>query len=274
MKKTLLASFLITLLFACDNKEKPDTNNTNPDTEIAMVSDSIIYKIKTVKDEYCITNSVTKDTLCSESDASYLVLQRGFNDAATQKMQTELMQMISGDSLSIAEGMISFNHEIDEYKGDETDFWPMGYASSDSQKTELNTPELFTGSSFSYSYTGGAHGNYYTENFNFNAQTGERMPWQSLFTDTLQVYAAAQKSLAKIERLGGEDIFEYFWFPEDKFYLTNNYLLSADSMTFVYGIYEIASYADGEIEISLKYEDIKGMLKEGTALQFYLENKR
>jgi len=274
MTRILIALFTVTLFFACENTEKPPVTEEASEEEMVMVADSIIYEIKTAEDQYCIHNSTTKDTLCAEADAKYIVLQRGFNDAATQKIQTSLKGMIGEDSLSIEEILAQSNREIDEFKEEESDYWPMGYAYSVSQKTELNTPELLTGASFLYSYMGGAHGSYYTDNFNFNAQTGERIAWQSLFTDTLQVYGVAQKSLATMERLDGEDIHEYFSFPDDKFYLTDNYILSEDKLTFFYSIYEIASYADREIEIALPYTEIKDLLKKGTALDFYLENKR
>ena len=45
------------------------------------------------------------------------------------------------------------------------------------------------------------------------------------------------------------------------FFITNNFILGNDSMTFLYNRYEIAPYAMGDILISLDYETLKDIMK-------------
>ena len=262
---SLLFLFPFLLCLSCKN-----TNKTVENTEQTeqMLSDSTVYGLSNLTEEYCIT--LAQDTLCAEAKAEFLTLEKGMNAAATEKMQMHLKNMVSGDSMTVAEMLQDFVREIDEFKGNEPGYLPPGYAMEVKQKTRINNQILLNGEQGYYQYSGGAHGIYFTEYFNFDAQTGKLLAWQNLFSDTLRVYALAQKELMS-QYDDGAKMSEYYSFPNDKFYLPENFLLHTDSIEFLYGVYEITSYAQGEQVIKLPYSALAADLKTDTTLDKFLK---
>ena len=112
-------------------------------------------------------------------------------------------------------------------------------------------------------YRGGAHPS--TENtvVCFDPATGAEVTLNDIFKDgyeeplleMLNRKLMADEGVSTIEGLR-----EKGYFGEDMF-ITNNFILGNDSMTFLYNRYEIAPYAMGDILISLDYETLKDIMK-------------
>lgn len=112
-------------------------------------------------------------------------------------------------------------------------------------------------------YRGGAHPS--TENtvVCFDPATGAEITLKDIFKDgyeeplleMLNRKLMADEGVSTIEGLR-----EKGYFGEDMF-ITNNFILGNDSMTFLYNRYEIAPYAMGDILISLDYETLKDIMK-------------
>jgi hypothetical protein len=87
--------------------------------------------------------------------------------------------------------------------------------------------------------------------------------WQDLFTDTLQILKMAEESFRKDKGLSPKTKLEDagYWFNNNRFHLTNNFGLDADGIFFLFNAYEVASYAEGPIYISVPYARLKKYLK-------------
>ena len=87
--------------------------------------------------------------------------------------------------------------------------------------------------------------------------------WQDLFTDTLQILKMAEESFRKDKGLSPKTKLEDagYWFNNNRFHLTNNFGLDSDGIFFLFNAYEVASYAEGPIYISVPYVRLKKYLK-------------
>ena len=116
-------------------------------------------------------------------------------------------------------------------------------------------------------YTGGAHGSHSYTNFTLNTKDGKRITEEDLFVEDYQ------DSLAKLlideitkknnlqDPKGLEDI---GYFSVDEIYPNNNFYIDATGITYTFNEYEIASYALGQTEVHLSFEQIMPLLKEGS----------
>ncbi len=260
-----LLAFSFMLFFSCKNEKTPTVVQ---DETVQLPLDSVTYDLKVLSEEYCANNG--RDTLCATADAQLIEFKEGMNSGATEKMQQHLRGMVSNDTVTIEQTMQNFLRKIDEFVDEEDEYLPSGFAMDIKQKIRTNTPLLVNGEQFYYQYSGGAHGVYYTEYFNFDAQTGEHLEWQNQFNDTLQVMTAAEKELLS-KFAAGTKLSERYDFADDKFYLPGNFMLQPDSIAFLYTVYEIGPYVMGETEIKLPYSALKDNVKAGSVLKKIME---
>lgn len=87
--------------------------------------------------------------------------------------------------------------------------------------------------------------------------------WQNLFTDTTAILKMAEEIFRKEKSLAPKVSLEEagYWFNNNRFHLTDNFGLDAEGIFFVFNQYEVASYAEGPIDISIPYARIRKYLK-------------
>ncbi len=113
-----------------------------------------------------------------------------------------------------------------------------------------------------YFFTGGAHGSGSTKFLNFNPSTGVLFPNSSLlknkkeFTDFVEVLFRKENNISPDESINSTG----FWFENDKFFLPDAIGFSETSLLIIYNQYEIASYADGPIELEIPLEKVQQYL--------------
>lgn len=114
-----------------------------------------------------------------------------------------------------------------------------------------------------YTYTGGAHGLAYTRFLNFDKQLGEEVDAVDFFTDIQELTNLAEIHFRKMQNLPLESGINDtgFMFEGDQFYLPQNMGFTKSGLELIYNTYEVASYADGEINISLTWKEIEHLLK-------------
>lgn len=101
-----------------------------------------------------------------------------------------------------------------------------------------------------YSYTGGAHGNNKIIVGTFDRNTGKRLTIADIIPKSKREYALSLLRKKAIEAVGGKDNLQ------GEVYLTDNFFIAADGIHFVFNEYEIACYAQGNIEVILAKEDL------------------
>lgn len=109
----------------------------------------------------------------------------------------------------------------------------------------------------SESYTGGAHGMYYSIPYIINMTTGEIVTENDLF---LPGYVAPVTGLikAQIEREQGSDSFEGMF--QEGMVPNGKCGVSGEGITWFYQPYEVASYAEGIIKVTICWDDLKPYL--------------
>ena len=268
MKNILLYFTFFLFLYSCQNiPTKTDQSTVKQEIQTDTISFFEDFKEK----KHCI--QLNKDTLCATGSALILRIEKGPNKSATEKIRTQLRQGVSGDSMSVVEYLDNFILGVNYYLEEEYEYWPAYFAIDVIQDVALNNKLLMTGTTHQHSEEGGAHGSYYSQHFNFDIKTGENLNWQDLFTDTLQIYKLAEKILNEEGQEQGieSNIYDFYDFPDDKFYLPNNFLIDEHSLSFLYTIYEIGPYVQGETEIILPFEKVKSLVKKGTVFDSFLK---
>ncbi len=114
----------------------------------------------------------------------------------------------------------------------------------------------------SYLFTGGAHGYGSTLFLNFDKTKGTELEDWELFAskEDFQSYAETkfrlQEAIPKDQSINSTG----FMFEQDSFYLPENIGFTKDGLKLLYNQYEVASYADGPVELTLPYKEVQKFL--------------
>jgi hypothetical protein len=113
-------------------------------------------------------------------------------------------------------------------------------------------------------YTGGAHGMYSTIYSNYYKPKNEILSLHKLFSDSnlkklLSIAEADFRTANELTIKANLDDAGY-WFKDNKFHLSDNFVLTDDGATWLFNPYEVASYAQGTIELSVSRYEILPLL--------------
>ncbi|MFM7005710.1 MAG: RsiV family protein [Flavobacteriales bacterium] len=111
-------------------------------------------------------------------------------------------------------------------------------------------------------YTGGAHGSYGVGYYYFDKSSAKELHLKDFIDTKKDLLRTAELVFRKKVGLKATTPFEEtdFWFSEG-FYLSDNFEITDQGLTFYYNPYEISSYANGMIEFSLTRAQIAPYLK-------------
>lgn len=115
----------------------------------------------------------------------------------------------------------------------------------------------------SYLFTGGAHG-YTTNRFlNFDKEHGTELEGGELFKSEEDFIILAESEFRKQENIPSKAPINStgFMFETESFHLPENIGYTDDGLLLFYEPYEIASYADGPIILTLSFKDVNPFLR-------------
>jgi len=240
----------ILLMGACQlNTDKGETQAEKPaaDTLAYVYEDYIKYS------ENLIKTSETTDT------AFYAASYPVFDDSSANRfVQTALL---GDDSTTVEEAASTFIGEFDRFYT--SDPYPRIWTSESHAKVYRITPSYLALAIHASSYTGGAHGNYATIFKQYDLQANEWLTLDDVVTPSFQneLTAVAERYFRAQENLGiSQSLEDAYFFDGGQFSLPDNFVLEADSMLFLYTIYEIKPYVNGETELRVPYADIERLL--------------
>jgi len=152
------------------------------------------------------------------------------------------------------------NMFIEGYEKDKKEFPKLSpYEAEISISKSLITSKIISVKTEHYTFTGGAHGNSSTSFLNFDPLTGALITTSSLlknkkdFTDVVEVLFRKENNIAENESINSTG----FWFENDAFSLPETIGFTDKNVILIYNQYEIASYADGAIELIIPLEKAK-----------------
>lgn len=134
--------------------------------------------------------------------------------------------------------------------------------------SEINVSDIFKNDQLlsfqlkQYKFTGGAHGYGTTHFVNFDPATGEKLSIKDMFSDFDAFKKVAEKKFRKAHKISENENINStgFWFEDDTFYLPETVGFTNKEVLFHYNQYDIASYAEGPIELAIPIKDIQQFL--------------
>ncbi len=114
----------------------------------------------------------------------------------------------------------------------------------------------------SYLYTGGAHGYGSTRFLNFDKKKGREMESWELFSDREEFTRFAELKFRDQEKIPRDRSINStgYMFEKDSFYLPENIGFTSKGIQLIYNQYEVASYADGPVEVILPHSEVRPYL--------------
>ena len=211
-----------------------------------------------------------KDISCPEITINYVQVQG--DSEASEKINSEIITFIISalhiedegepSAASIPEAVENF---IKAYRMDSADFPDMSaeYFAEINISESYNSKKLVSFQLQQFLYTGGAHGYQNNSFLNFNPQTGLELPLESLFTDIENFTILANNRFREAHKIAKTESINStgFWFEDDKFYLPETIGITNEGLILIYNQYEIASYADGSIELEIPMEEAKKYMR-------------
>ena len=133
----------------------------------------------------------------------------------------------------------------------------------------LSTPELLSVRVDAESYTGGAHPLASVTLATYELPSGRPLSLPELVaTDQAEAFrAAAERSFRRTRGLEPKASLEAagFWFEGDRFRLPTNWAVTADGLLLRFEAYDVGPWSMGASEFVLTPEQLRGLLRPGTA---------
>ena len=242
---------VIGLVFsACQSNRDGQQHTDHP-----PVADTLtyVYKDYIKYSEHLIKTSETTDT------AFYAASYPVFDDSAANRFV--LTALLGNDTSTVEEAGNTFIGEFDRFYA--SDPYPRIWTSESHAKVYGITPTYLGLAIHASSYTGGAHGNYATIFKHYDLQAKEWLTLDDMVPPSFQneLTAVAERYFRKQENLGVDQSLEDdYFFDKGRFNLPDNFAIEPDSMLFLYTIYEIKPYVNGETELRVPYADIERLL--------------
>ncbi|MGS0525976.1 PdaC/SigV domain-containing protein [Zobellia nedashkovskayae] len=210
------------------------------------------------------------ETRCSECPNVEINIPKALeNSKIAESINTaideEIIETLNYDdeleATSIKDAVQSFSNgywELKKLYPEEATSWEakiegkVSYENADFISVELN----------SYIFTGGAHG-YSSQHFlNFDKNKAKELQNWEIFKDRKDFEQFAEQKFRNQERIPLEGPINStgFMFESDTFYLPENIGFTEEGIKLLYNPYEVASYADGPIVLTLPFTDLKPYL--------------
>lgn len=213
---------------------------------------------------------VIKENTCADCPKIAISLPKALEknkvaNSINTALEEELIMLLLFDEeievTSLEEAITSFKNGYLELKNrysDETAQWE---AKIDGEVT-YEDDTIITIALNSYLFTGGAHGYSSKRLLNFNKKRGVELENWQLFKNSAKFQAFAEAKFREKENIPKDKSINYtgFMFERDAFYLPENIGFTAEGIKLLYNQYEVASYADGTIELVFPYNEVKKYL--------------
>ncbi len=207
--------------------------------------------------EYCplVSIDIPKAT---ENDR----ISRAINASLQEEIIAELSFLDEQDAIvNIEDAIASFitaNKEIQKMHPEELSPWEAKIKAVVSfEDRRMITIKLDT-----YLFTGGAHGYGATRFLNFSKNKGSEIEDWELFNNKEDFERFAENKFRKQEKIPENKSINStgYMFERDSFYLPENIGFTEKGIKLLYNQYEVASYADGPIELVLPYKEVRKYL--------------
>ncbi len=191
--------------------------------------------------------------------------QGKLSETINSALREELIALLNFDEESDAQ---TIEEAVDAFKKDYkelNDKFPeesMPWEAKIKGGLTYESKQLLTIKLESYLFTGGAHG-YSTVRFlNFDKLQGVELEQRDLFSNAKKFEDFAEIAFRRQENIALDDLINStgFMFETEQFTLPENIGYTEEGILLFYEPYEIASYADGAILLTLPFKDVNAFL--------------
>lgn len=248
MRVAIFPSLILFLWIAsCKNKTVPETPVTVSSTEL--------------KARKCVV-----DTQCAEIRLVFPVVSGG-KDAAVRSINDTIgafVRMVVGGepSMPISQAVDSAVTNLHLMLEDQLSIVPdysMGFVHELTSKNLLQNSRIISFELSSYSFTGGAHGNYGSALFTFRLNDGSLVQLTDIVQDTASLRPLLEAGFVESKRAQTGETYELadLVFPESiPLPMPLQWCIVREGVRFTYNPYEVAAYAVGQTDIVLTWEKL------------------
>ncbi len=249
LKKEILALILLVVLTSCKEEVTP-----------------LSYNSEVLNKENL---ALCEEGLCPEISIEKLIASGGgsFAETINGAIDSHLINLLVMDPdvapqiKSFDEALENFVHNYRVYRSDFPDAIP-GYEVSSASKIAFDKEQLLSLEFEDYTYYGGAHGYGSTHFINFDKEIQQVLTPETLFKDLSAFKSFAEKRFRNQYNIGpDQDLGETgFFFENDTFVLPQSIGFKNDQLVLLYNPYEIASYAEGQLELKFNLTEVQEFL--------------
>ena len=238
---------------------------------------NIKYKANTVKKEYGNCNDVQEG--CVELVLKTLKITEApslVTDSVQRAVNNFLYKDFNGsEKLNSIEEL--FDSLLTDYKSFKNNFPESSIYYSLERKINVvtDTIGIFSIALNEYSYLGGAHPNYLKQYINFEVKSGKELKLSDLFSKNYNLILTnlAERKFRQMEELSADSSLKEagYFFENEKFTLSNNFIVTPREIIFYYNPYQIAPYVYGPIEVPVSLSEVKDIIPTGSLLKSFLK---
>ena len=248
MKHLLSLALLFLVLIGCSKTEKLtfETFKINEQAKLPSGADCDDCPKVTIAIPKAVANSKIAKTINTALEEEIISLLL-FDDELTVNNMGDALQ-------SFAKGY----QEMKTLFADESPGWEAQIEGT----VIFEDTALLTIALNSYVFTGGAHGYTSKRYLNFDKTKGKELENWELFKNTKKFAQFAEAKFREQEDIPDAKSINYtgLMFERDSFYLPENIGFTEEGVQLLYNPYEVASYADGPIILTLPYKTVAPFL--------------
>jgi len=255
LKKIVQKAWLCLSVASCVLSGCQFNRETNERDEQAVSTDTLAYEYEhyTLYSDHVVKTNETTDT------TFYAVSYPSFKDSMANRFV--LKTLLGSDTATVKGAAQTFVSEFDRFFL--SDAFPRIWTSESNAKVHHITPTYLGLVIDVYTYTGGAHGNYATVFAHYDLANQVPLTLDDIVTKPFrnELTAVAERYFRKQENLSvDQPLDDRYFFDEGHFHIPDNFALESDSLLFLYNIYEIKPYVDGQTELRVPYSEIDRLL--------------
>ena len=273
----LYRKYLVILIFATVWVSCNNTSPASPGEKTTI--DSIQYSFHTISRELVCKEDTSE--LCLDVKIKEVKLKGGPSGKAVARIGAALEKAIIETDNS--PGEVNNPEELaanitEEYKriSREMPDYSMPWSYNVQVDIFLNRQGLFGAEINTSSFTGGAHGNYFTFYYLYDIDNGQRIHIDDLLKDNAhsKLLSMADQQFRESRQLGQDADYNEmgYWFEDNVFTLPENFKYSEGGIEFRYNPYEIAPYSEGEIILLFPLSEVQELIK--PKYQIAYDNKK
>tara|TARA_R110002049_G_scaffold7173_8_gene42589 strand:- start:158 stop:955 length:798 start_codon:yes stop_codon:yes gene_type:complete len=262
MKKYTAFLVIIAAIYSCT-----DTNKNKKQQE--KISLDVAYTSYEEKSEEC---NAKEKRGCAILKVRYPVLKSANNDSLNRSLNAVNKSIYSLFSKVFIEFIPEGNLNLDEkeerligsffkkHKKDQSEFEELiGYELMNNLEVAYYTNDFVSIDQTIMTYAGGAHPNTEIRYKTLDLQSGKEIETYNLLSDTVTLKAIILANIKEKMKIEPSTNLEEkgFLINDSELYISNQILIEADSVSFMYNSYDIAPYSYGNFNIKLAKGAVK-----------------